>query len=86
MRCIGVVLVALIGVGVLLLLSGGFGGTIIDRIEKMDKVDSGKKYTIYDEDFNDYIEEARWWDYDGTMDKPGVYNTDDRDTRFLHPK
>lgn len=73
---IGVVALALIGIGVAVVLGGGFGGTVLDRIEKMDKVDSGKKYTIYDEDFNDYIEEARWWDYDGTMDKEGTYNTD----------
>ena len=76
MAAIGVVVVALIVVGLVVLLSGGIGGTFIDRIERMDEVDSGKKYVIYDEDFNDYIEEARWWDYDGTMDKEGVYNTD----------
>jgi len=73
---IGAVALALIGVGVALVLNGGFGGTFIERIEKMDEVDSGKKYTIYNEDFNDYIEEARWWDYDGEMTKPGVYSTD----------
>ena len=79
---IGVVALALIGVGVAVVLGGGFGGTILDRIEKKDKVDSGKKYTIYDEDFNDYIEEARWWDYDGTMDKEGSYNTDTETLAF----
>ena len=75
---VGVVMLALIGVGVVAVINGGFsfGGTIIERIEKMDKVDSGKKYTVYDEDFNDYIVEARWWNYDGTMDKAGVYSTD----------
>ena len=72
----GVLLVALIVVGVILVMNAGFGGTILERIERKDKVDSGKKYTIYDEDFNDYIIEARWWDYDGSMDKPGVYSTD----------
>ena len=45
-------------------------------IEEMDVVAKGKKYTIYDEDFNDYIIEARWWDYDDTMGREGVYNTD----------
>ena len=72
----GAVLVALIVIGIVVVANLVMGGTIIERIEKMDKVDSGKKYTIYDEDFNDYIIEARWWDYDGTMDKPGVYSTD----------
>lgn len=72
----GVLLVALIVVGVILVMNAGFGGTILERIERKDEVDSGKKYTIYDEDFNDYIIEARWWDYDGSMDKPGVYSTD----------
>ncbi|MBR4947237.1 MAG: zinc-ribbon domain-containing protein [Clostridiales bacterium] len=73
----GVVALALIGAGVYFVLTGGFsfGGTIIDRFEKLEVVDSDKKqgYTCYNEDFNDYIEEARWWDYDHTMDKPGVY-------------
>ena len=75
---------ALIGVGIAVVLNGGFniGGTFIDRIEKKDKVDSGKKYTVYDEDFNDYIIEARWWDYDGTMDKEGCYNTDTETLAF----
>ena len=80
----GVVLLALLGVGIWAVLNGGFGigGTIIDRIEKKDKVESGKKYAIYDEDFNDYIVEARWWDYDSTMDKPGMYNTDTETLAF----
>ncbi|MBQ6303795.1 MAG: zinc-ribbon domain-containing protein [Clostridiales bacterium] len=75
---IGVVAIGLIAAGVIVILNGGFniGGTIIEKIERKDEVDSGKKYAIYDEDFNDYIEEARWWDYDNTMDKPGVYNLD----------
>ena len=74
----GVVMIALIAVGIAAVVTGGFGlgGTFLDRIEKKDKVDSGKRYTIYDEDFNDYIIEAMWWDYDGSMDKPGVYSTD----------
>ena len=53
-----------------------------DLIEKKDAVKEGKKYTIYDEDFNDYIEEAKWWDYDDTMDKPGVYSTDTETLAF----
>ena len=73
---IGVVALALIIVGVILVINGGLGGNILQRIEKKDAVKEGKKYTIYDEDFNDYIEEAKWWDYDDTMDKPGVYSTD----------
>lgn len=76
--CAGVVALALIGAGVFFVINGGFsfGGTIIDRFEKLEVVESDKKqsYTCYNEDFNDYIEEARWWDYDHTMDKPGVYS------------
>lgn len=75
--CAGVAALLLIGAGVFYVINGGFsfGGTIIDRFEKLEVVDSDKKqsYTCYNEDFNDYIEEARWWDYDSTMDKPGVY-------------
>ena len=75
--CAGVAALLLIGAGVFYVINGGFsfGGTIIDRFEKLEVVDSDKKksYTCYNEDFNDYIEEARWWDYDHTMDKPGVY-------------
>ena len=73
---IGVVALALIIFGVVLVINGGLGGNILQRIEKKDAVKEGKKYTIYDEDFNDYIEEARWWDYEDYMDKPGVYSTD----------
>ena len=72
--CIGAVALVGIGVAVFAILKGGLGGTILERIEKKDKVDSGKKFSVYDEDFNDYIEEARWWDYDDTMDKDGVYD------------
>ena len=76
--CAGVAALLLIGAGVFYVINGGFsfGGTIIDRIEKLEVVDNDKKqgYTCYNEDFNDYIEEARWWDYDSTMDKPGVYS------------
>ena len=79
---IGVVALALIIVGVILVINGGLGGNILQRIEKKDAVKEGKKYTIYDEDFNDYIEEAKWWDYDDTMDKPGVYSTDTETLAF----
>lgn len=79
---IGVVALALIIVGVVLVINGGLGGNILQRIEKKDAVEEGKKYTIYDEDFNDYIEEAKWWDYDNTMDKPGVYSTDTETLAF----
>ena len=76
--CAGVAALLLIGAGVFYVINGGFsfGGTIIDRIEKLEVVENDKKqgYTCYNEDFNDYIEEARWWDYDSTMDKPGVYS------------
>ena len=79
---IGVVALALIIVGVILVINGGLGGNILQRIEKKDAVKEGRKYTIYDEDFNDYIEEAKWWDYDDTMDKPGVYSTDTETLAF----
>ena len=57
-------MLALIGVGVWAVINGGFGGgNILERIEKKDKVESGKKYAIYDEDFNDYVVEARWMNW-----------------------
>lgn len=78
---VGVVVIALIAVGVIAILKGGLGlgGTFLDRTEKMDVVDGSikkDKYAVYDEDFNDYIVEARWWDYDSTMDRPGCYSVD----------
>lgn len=84
---VGVLVIALIAVGVIAILNGGFGlgGTFIERTEKMDVVDGSikkDKYAIYDEDFNDYIVEARWWDYDSTMDKPGVYSVDTETLAF----
>lgn len=84
---VGVLVIALIAVGAIALLNGGLGlgGTFIDRTEKMDVVDGSikkDKYAIYDEDFNDYIVEARWWDYDSTMDKPGVYSVDTETLAF----
>jgi hypothetical protein len=73
---VGVVAIGLIVAGVIFILNGGFGGNILERIERKDAVESGKKFTIYDEDFNDYVVEARWWDYADYMEKPGVYSTD----------
>lgn len=73
----GVVALGLFIFGIIVFLNGGIGGTILERIEKRDEVDSGTKYTIYDEDFNDYIVDAKWWDYGDDMvdNKPGVYNS-----------
>ena len=48
-------------------------GTILDRIETMEEVSSGKNYTVYDKAFEKKIESAKWWDYDGTMKSQGVY-------------
>ena len=84
---VGVVVIALIAVGVIAILNGGLGlgGTFIDRTEKMDVVDGSikkDKYAVYDEDFNDYIVEARWWDYDSTMEQPGCYNVDTETLAF----
>ena len=79
---VGVVALALIGVGVYFVINGGIGGDVLERIERKDEVESGKKFTIYDEDFNDYIIEARWWDYADYMDKPGSYSTDTETMAF----
>lgn len=54
----------------------------LDAIESMKPVSSGTKYTIYDSGFNDYIVEAKWWDYDGTMSDPGIYNTETKTLAF----
>lgn len=85
---IGVLALALIGAGVYLYMTGfdlntfGIGGSIVERIERRDAVVEGRKFTIYDEDFNDYIIEARWWDYGDTMDKPGMYSTETEKLAF----
>lgn len=77
---IGVLALALIGAGVYFVINGfdlntfSIGGSVIERIERRDVVEEGRKFNIYDEDFNDYIIEARWWDYGDTMDKPGMYS------------
>ena len=77
---IGVLALALIGAGVYFVINGfdlntfAIGGSVIERIERRDVVEAGKKFNIYDEDFKDYIIEARWWDYGDTMDKPGMYS------------
>ena len=58
-------------------------GTLnLEAIESMKTVSSGEKYIIYDSDFNDSIVEARWWDYDSTMDDPGIYNKDTETLAF----
>jgi len=49
------------------------GITVLDRIEVMEEVASGKNYTVYDKNFEKKIEEIRWWDYDGAMKSQGVY-------------
>ena len=79
---VGVVALALIGVGVYFVINGGIGGNVLERIERKDEVETGKKFAIYDEDFNDYIIEARWWDYADYMDKPGSYSTDTETMAF----
>ena len=80
--CGGVVFLALIGAGLFFILSGNYknllsgkggSGTILDRIETMEEVSSGKNYTVYNKDFDKKIESAKWWDYDGTMKSQGVY-------------
>ena len=80
--CGGVVFLALIGAGLFFILSGNYknllsgkggSGTVLDRIETMEEVSSGKNYTVYNKDFDKKIESAKWWDYDGTMKSQGVY-------------
>ena len=58
------------------------GRTVLDRIEVMDEVSSGKNYTVYDKDFEKKIEEIRWWDYDGAMKSQGVYYHDAKKIAF----
>ena len=85
---IGVLALALIGAGVYFVINGfdlntfSIGGSVIERIERRDVVEAGKKFNIYDEDFNDYIIEARWWDYGDTMDKPGMYSQETEKLAF----
>ena len=50
-------------------------GTLnLEGIESMKKVSSGDNFVVYDKNFDDCIIEARWWDYDGYMSDPGVYD------------
>ena len=80
----GAVALILIVTLIVVLLSGyigrandaRMGRTVLDRIEVMDEVTSGKNYTVYDKDFEKKIEEIRWWDYDGAMKSQGVYYQD----------
>ena len=58
------------------------GRTVLDRIEVMDEVSSGKNYTVYDKNFEKKIEEIRWWDYDGAMKSQGVYYQDVKKVAF----
>ena len=76
--CGGVVLVGLLCAGMFMMfgedLIGSKGsGTVLDRIETMEEISSGKNYTIYDRSFEKKIESVKWWDYDGTMKSQGVY-------------
>lgn len=85
--CGGVFLLALIGTGLYLLVSLAPGrtsgtGTVLDRIETMEEISSGKNYTVYDKDFEKKIESAKWWDYDGTMKSQGVYYLNTKNIAF----
>ena len=57
-------------------------GTILDRIETMEEISSGKNYTVYDKAFDKKIESAKWWDYDGTMKSQGVYFSNTKTLAF----
>ncbi|MBR3143412.1 MAG: hypothetical protein IKF09_09745 [Clostridiales bacterium] len=59
-----------------------FYNSLFERVEDNDLVLSGENYKIYNGDFNDLIVEARWWDYDDTMDVPGAYNADTKTLAF----
>jgi len=90
--CGGVVFISLLGIGLFFMFAGDFSGfnntvpngngTILDRIEVMEEVSSGKNYTVYNQAFNKKIEEARWWDYDGTLKSQGVYYKDTKNMAF----
>ena len=76
--CGGVVLVGLLCAGMFMmfgedLIGSNGSGTVLDRIETMEEISSGKNYTIYDRSFDKKIESVKWWDYDGTMKSQGVY-------------
>ena len=83
----GAFLIGFIAFGVFFLVNGvskvpAGSGTILDRIETMEEVSSGKNYTIYDKAFDKKIESARWWDYDGTMKSQGVYFSNTKTLAF----
>ena len=60
-----------------------YDGTLnLEVVEAMEKVASGEKYTIYDENFYDHIIEAKWWSSNSSMDKPGNYNADTETLSF----
>ncbi len=81
--CGGVVFITLLGIGLFFMFGGDLfkgtskgSGTVLDRIEVMQEVASGKNYTVYNEKFSEKIRTARWWDYDGKMKSQGVYYSD----------
>ena len=87
--CGGVALLVVIGFAVLGITKyigsandAKSGRTVLDRIEVMEEVSSGKNYTIYDKAFDKKIESVRWWDYDGTMKSQGVYNSSTKTLAF----
>jgi hypothetical protein len=87
--CGGVALLVVIGLAVLGITKyigsandAKSGRTVLDRIEVMEEVSSGKNYTIYDKAFDKKIESVRWWDYDGTMKSQGVYNSNTKTLAF----
>ena len=86
--CGGAAVVAFIVVLVILFAgyagrtSGSGNSTVLDRIETMEEVASGKNYTIYDKGFEKNVESARWWDYDGTMKSQGVYYNNTKTIAF----
>ena len=86
--CAGAAVVGFIAVFVFLFfnfsgkISNSGNSTVLDRIETMDEVASGKNYTIYDKAFEKNVESARWWDYDGTMKSQGVYYINTKTVAF----
>ncbi len=59
--------------------SGGFD---LQAIESLNAVNYGDQFVVYNARFNSNISEARWWDYDDTMDSPGVYNNNTKTLAF----
>ena len=54
----------------------------LDVIKSMKTVLTGENYRIYNGEFCDSIVNARWWDYEDTMSKPGVYTETTRTLAF----